>query len=330
MKSLHDILLMTWTSLGLCLLFYSQMVSSAIYGADNRKETLQCTEPVFDYLKEINVALIDLDKLIPADNGYKLKAKPYYQLENFCTGIRFGMQPTGAFCSGFFVSPKHILTAGHCLNQSSCTNTAFAQNFVVKNLRQDDAPVTFKNEEVYFCKEVISRHYDKDGADFALVEVDRPLSSEVLGARYLWQGSPADQELGIIGHPHGIPAKIATNGFVTEDDHPDYFIGELDALMSNSGSAVFSLPEGKIVGILVRGAEDFIQTRRFHHVPGLPQPPKDRSPFDKFNPIDQPPMCMMQKQCRKDQCKGVEVVRLSTVKRYSQKLGIEIDSLPHE
>src|SRR5690606_28703319 len=63
-------------------------------------------------------------------------------------------------------------------------------------------------------------------------------------------------KLVVIGHPAGIPTKVAGDAYVREvkDTH---FVANLDTFGGNSGSAVFNEKTGLIEGILVRGWQDF-------------------------------------------------------------------------
>src|SRR5690606_13166453 len=64
-------------------------------------------------------------------------------------------------------------------------------------------------------------------------------------------------ELVVIGHPAGLPVKVAGGAQVRHLER-DYFIANLDTFGGNSGSAVFNVHTGEVEGILVRGELDFI------------------------------------------------------------------------
>jgi len=65
--------------------------------------------------------------------------------------------------------------------------------------------------------------------------------------------------IAVIGHPSGIPLKIASNAVVlrNEVDAP-YFVTNLDTFGSNSGSPVINMDTYQVEGILVRGMTDYI------------------------------------------------------------------------
>ena len=65
------------------------------------------------------------------------------------------------------------------------------------------------------------------------------------------------QSIGVVGYPAGLPVKYAASE-TTRIAHIEetHFIANLDAYGGNSGSPVIN-DAGHVVGILVRGANDF-------------------------------------------------------------------------
>jgi len=64
----------------------------------------------------------------------------------------------------------------------------------------------------------------------------------------------------VIGHPVGLPVKVAGDAKV-RDASPRYFVmTDLDTFGGNSGSAVFNAKTKLIEGILVRGGTDFVRS----------------------------------------------------------------------
>ena len=63
-------------------------------------------------------------------------------------------------------------------------------------------------------------------------------------------------EIVVIGHPSGLPTKVA-GGASVRNDAGTYFVANLDTYGGNSGSAVFDSASGEVAGILVRGETDF-------------------------------------------------------------------------
>ena len=93
--------------------------------------------------------------------------------------------------------------------------------------------------------------------DFALIQLDRKVTDrrvlEIRKKGKISKGEP----LVVIGHPTGIPTKIADGANVRSLDGT-YFTANLDTYGGNSGSAVFNANTGVVEGILVRGATDYV------------------------------------------------------------------------
>ena len=64
----------------------------------------------------------------------------------------------------------------------------------------------------------------------------------------------------VIGHPVGLPLKVAGYSTVRDFSKSGYFVADLDTFGGNSGSPVFSVKTKKIEGILVRGDTDFLES----------------------------------------------------------------------
>jgi len=231
-----------------------------IYGADDRIDVFQETDP--DQLARVRATCGLLRSSNLMDNGdgtYTINAGSYAVSRNLCPSEPFASQPAAMFCTGFMVGSKRIATAGHCLDETSLADTALVFGF---EMLDADTPATTVNaDQVYFPTTIISQA--NDGAlDYCVVDVDRDITSP--GASPLplrTEGAVTlGQQVGVIGHPVGIPMKIAfgASTVVTVNDAPNYFEANLDTYGGNSGSPVFDQATGLVEGILVFGASDFI------------------------------------------------------------------------
>ena len=111
---------------------------------------------------------------------------------------------------------------------------------------------------MFSCKKIISRSLDnvtKD--DYAFIELDRKvLDRQPLKVRKggkVEKGAP----LVVIGHPTGLPTKIA-DGANVRSLQGKFFVANLDTYGGNSGSAVFNVETEEVEGILVRGETDYV------------------------------------------------------------------------
>jgi V8-like Glu-specific endopeptidase len=113
-------------------------------------------------------------------------------------------------------------------------------------------------DTVYSCKKIISQSLDRTTKDdFALIELDRKVKGRT-PLKFRTSGKPSvGDELVVIGHPSGLPTKIA-DGAQVKTLEGTHFLANLDTYGGNSGSAVFNVATGEIEGILVRGATDYV------------------------------------------------------------------------
>jgi hypothetical protein len=101
----------------------------------------------------------------------------------------------------------------------------------------------------------VAREYSSS-KDFALLRLTRKVPNH---RPLVMQSTPVQRgdELYIIGHPAGLPTKIS-GGAKVRTLKDTYFTANLDSYGGNSGSAVFNARTNEIVGILVRGDQDFV------------------------------------------------------------------------
>lgn len=204
---------------------------------------------------------------------------------DLCPGERFAEQPAGAFCSGTLVGPDLVMTAGHCItDEAKCADTKFIFGFGLK--KAGDYPRSVPEGEVYGCKRIVKRALTTStvgliyhnfvnggpGPDYALIQLDRAVQDHKPLKVNHGKGVSAGTPLFVIGHPVGLPVKIAGNASVRDTAAKYFFLADLDTFGGNSGSAVFNARNNQIEGILVRGGRDFIPSPagcNMHYV--LPQ-----------------------------------------------------------
>ncbi len=260
-----------------------------IYGDDNRQEPYQVSDPQILAVADSTVAVVEAKALIPGKaffrmlgqaNAYQLKAPQFGTEYGLCKQEPYYSQPSGAFCSGFLVGPDLIATAGHCIDEKKCGSVAFAFGFQMNP--NNTANITFPQTEVYGCKKVIARELTSN-QDYAVVQLDRPVQNHKplkLAARV----PQVNESIYVIGHPAGLPKKIA-GGANVRKLNKGFFSANLDTYGGNSGSAVFSAVTNEVLGILVRGEND-------------------------FNTVNG---CRLSNQCKNDQCRGEDITYIDYV-----------------
>lgn len=263
-----------------------------IYGDDNRKDYYEAKSSQDLDLVDSTVALFsNSDIRIEASSSIaKLTEKSYKQRYGLCESEAFVNQNSGAFCSGFLVGPDLIATAGHCISSTECSDVSFVFGYRMTSSMSDTSQVPSNN--VYRCKEVLSREETRQ-QDYALVRVDRVVE----GAKILTLAKSPVQvgdELTMIGHPSGLPVKIADGAKVRKND-VGFFVATTDSYGGNSGSAVFN-KAGEVVGILVRGESDFV--------------------------YDSAKQCTTSRKCAETGCRGEDVTFISYITEALSKVNL--------
>lgn len=228
-----------------------------VYGDDNRVDVFASNNTMYVELSKSTAAMISGSSLRANGNGeFKVSGRSLTS-RGMCKSERFSKQKSAANCSGFLVGEDLLVTAGHCIkSQSSCNSYKWVFDYKVEYDDQFDVNVDVNN--VYSCKKIIKTVLDRNTMDdYALIRLDRKVTDRrVLNFRT--SGKPAiGDNLVVIGHPTGLPTKIA-DGANVRDLKGKYFTANLDTYGGNSGSAVFNADTGVIEGILVRGATDYV------------------------------------------------------------------------
>jgi V8-like Glu-specific endopeptidase len=240
---------------------FGQVHPDVIYGDDDRLDLHQVQNEKLRKMAESTVALFQgSDVNIDAQTQVaRLTTESYGGTYNLCPDEPFRDQNSGAFCSGSLVASDMIMTAGHCVkSDSACKNTKFVFGF---GISQSGAgtPGSVPAGEVYGCAALIGREQIGTGQDWALIRLDRQVANHApLKISRRGGNPPKGTPLVVIGHPAGLPTKVAGGASVRDDGKTGYFVANLDTYGGNSGSAVFNAVTGEIEGILVRGETDYV------------------------------------------------------------------------
>jgi hypothetical protein len=231
-----------------------------IYGNDDRKDVYEVTDPALLKAWDSTVLVVLANDL--TDNGdgtFTLRSIRFDADYPLCPGEPFADQPVAGFCSGFLVGPDLVASAGHCITgPAECSLTAFVFGYRMKG--PQEPVLTFPAADVYRCREIVSGRVPDGNADFVdwtVVRLDRPVAGhDPLSLRRTGK-VPDSQSVLVIGHPVGLPAKIAGGAFVRENADPGFFRANLDTYVGNSGSVVLNAATLVVEGLLVSGEEDF-------------------------------------------------------------------------
>lgn len=251
-KSPDGIASQSSTNFGLICQKDDEVRQRAIYGSDNRLDWFESPGLTKMYWAKATVALISKNNLIDKAENQLISAPSYRDAVDLCPGHPFGDQPSAAYCSGFLVSEDLIITAGHCVRDlADCLHTRFVFDYAKHTASQSEflVPTT----SVYNCAELKVR---KTGVvDYAVIRLDRKVNDRTpLNVRRSGSLRQGEQVM-LIGHPLGLPSKIADGGFIQSVG--DKIVASVDAFAANSGSAIFNSQTGLVEGLLVAGESDF-------------------------------------------------------------------------
>lgn len=264
---------------------FSQALPYVIYGGDDRHDLhREKNERLMELARSTAILVERRDVLVGNSSTYRLKTEPLGEKFDLCPGELFYDQPSVGFCSGFLAGEDILVSAGHCfMDRLSCRNTAIIFGF--SYVKEDSNPTRVKPRDVFFCQEIIEQAYDGKDLDFAVVRLDRRVSDRPpLRVRTAGVVDLRDP-LTVIGHPLGLPTKIAGNAVVRSVSARDYFVIAADTYSASSGSAVINSRTWEVEGIVVRGEDDFTASNRDD--------------------------CFVSKVCAIDDCRGEDVIRSS-------------------
>lgn len=227
-----------------------------VYGDDDRQDVYQVTNEALLRMSQGTCALVspfNIDR--QADGRYRLSGAALGAARDLCASEPFREQPTAAFCSGFLVSQDVVATAGHCVPADGCDGTAFV--FDYKMIDSTTAKMILEQDNVYFCEEVVG-HRLSGGVDYALVRLDRPVAGRQPVEIRRSGRVPDRTPLVMVGHPSGLPQKIAGGARVRDNSASSHFVANTDSYGGNSGSPIFNELTNEVEGILVRGVADYV------------------------------------------------------------------------
>jgi len=253
--------------LAICICQYTNAFPSkasdakVVYNQDDREDV--CNHPN-EMLRGIAVnaiaAIVDVGVLgspVEGEYGHLKSYRPLGPRRALCAGQKFSSNPTAALCSATLIAPDRVLTAGHCISDSTCGRRKFVFDYMYSG--PDCSMPQITDDDVFSCVRV--KRIETDQVDFAVVWLDRSAVGRV-PVSVLSAPTPmaVQQGVTVIGFGSGIPAKIDQGGFVIDPRAAfmDYFVASTDTFAGNSGSGVFNT-DGLLVGILVRGQVDYVR-----------------------------------------------------------------------
>lgn len=284
---LRTMLISTLIALG--FMVAAQADTKVIYGDDHRLDVYEAVNPVHLELAASTAAMISNGSL-STDGGMTTISGSSLGSRGICKSARFADQITAANCSGFLVGEDLLVTAGHCIrSQRDCDGSKWVFDFGLKAAQQNDgSSFEVQTNDVYGCSEIVERDLNRSNSDdYALIRLDRRVTDRTPLTVRTEGRVETGTDLVVIGHPTGLPTKIADGAWVRDNSNNVYFSSNLDTFGGNSGSAVFDSNTGMVEGILVRGETDYVYDRDLG--------------------------CRVPKQCEDEGCRGEDVTRITNI-----------------
>lgn len=227
-----------------------------VYGTDDRVEIASASPEWQARARSVGLVL-ESSELKQVDNGFAMDAPPLTSY-GVCAGEAFAEQPILGQGTGFLIGPDIFVTAGHVIKNCARSAIVFDVMGEIPAGRDYVAPA----DNVFFCKEVLSYSLVPNADDYAVIRLDRPVRDRT-PLQFRAAGLPKPgAALTLIGHPTGLPMKIAAGDSLVRSASEDSNIvfAQLDSFQGNSGSPVFDRETGLVEGILIDGDNDFEQS----------------------------------------------------------------------
>ena len=263
-----------------------------IYGNDDRLDIADSTNENHKKWAQSVAVQISTSKI--GVNG-ELPTKTIGDSMSLCKSEKFREQINPGRCSGFLVGEDILVTAGHCIqNQSECDNYSWVFGF-----EKDVAKVD--QENIYKCSSIVSRALDDESnADYAVIKLERVVTNRS-SLKFRTKGVISNKaSIVVIGHPSGLPMKVADGANVRTNDDSWFFVGNLDTFGGNSGSPVINDTTGLVEGILVRGENDY-----------------------NWEEDENGKYCRVSNKCKDSACRGEDVTRITKVESLPEVLDSE-------
>ncbi len=229
----------------------------AVYRGDQRQDINQVQNAEIRKLADSTLSVFDKDELTFKNNLYILDPTLMKETLDLCPEEKFANQSSAAECSAILVDQDKVMTAGHCVSNKTCANTAFGFGYMLQDNGQE--PQSLSEQEVYFCQKIISRS-NTDKLDFAVIQLDRKVIAHA-PVKIATNRVSKNQEVFMIGNSGGSPLKYSPPSIVLTSTK-NHFNSEIDALGGNSGAGVFSAETNELVGILTSGEDDYVYDRQ--------------------------------------------------------------------
>jgi hypothetical protein len=233
-----------------------------VYGADDRKEYFEVTDPRGRSTMAEAVAVLVSKAQIGTDVREFLATAPSWgDAEHLCAGEPFRDQPSAGFCTGILVDWDLVLTAGHCARLFAPEDMVV----VFGDYYTEPGKIAARPEDVVNVAEIVDEALDPRGVaprlDYAWFRLERPVGAPRRPVPIYREPPPLglNDPIVAIGAGGGVPIKLDAGGRARDLrlDWADYFVADVDTCRGSSGAGAFTA-ELALVGVLARGGLDFV------------------------------------------------------------------------
>lgn len=233
-----------------------------VYGVDNRRDYFEASSSQRQLSASV-AGLVPLNRFAKGrlSNTFDIASTTLEDAHKICPSEKFSDQMIGPMCTGFLIAPDVIVTAGHCYLQKStaeerCKNAVWVFDYA-QGSRRSNPTQGIPLQNIYTCEKVLSARYSGPH-DYTIVKLSRKVTGRAPLRFRSSSKISSGTSLMVMGHPSGLPLKIADGGKVTYNSLKETFSTTLDTFHGNSGSPVFDAKTGMVEGILVQGKTDYI------------------------------------------------------------------------
>lgn len=232
----------------------------AIYDEDNRVDYYKLKDEKVKELSRSVAFQIYFDELRgwTFNRYWELLVRPL-SARNICHNERFAEQPVMRNdCTGVLIGPKHLLMPGHCITDHYCKNDLFYYMFDYRRDDMETFNVKRDRNNFYKCKKLLKRVYNPQTAiSYAVLELDKTVKDRTPVKIAKEQMISTNEELLAIGHPAGMPLKVAKDAYVT-DQNKTHFLVSSDISGSSKGTAIFNARTYELEGMLISGTKEYV------------------------------------------------------------------------
>lgn len=183
---------------------------------------------------------------------------------------RFASQPsilTRAPLSGFLVTDRHVVTAGHAIAETSASDWIALFDFLPERLAAPDSDgkrrYKFESHQHVGVKAIRLLHNGDPGDDLAILELERAANGRTPASVLCSTPPRVDAPVAMIGHPFAQPMKATVPWPARLPGAPrilhvsdEVLSTTLDAFSGNCGSPVIELDHGKVLAVHNAGFSD--------------------------------------------------------------------------